>query len=77
LLTLVILATWEAEMRRLLVPGQPGMVVVVVVVQDPISLEKNLGIMVPTYHLSFFGKLKIGGSQSRVAWVKSDTLSLK
>jgi hypothetical protein len=41
----------------------------------PISIEKKLGVVVCASHPSHGRKHKIGGSWSRQAWVKHETLS--
>jgi hypothetical protein len=63
----------KAEIRKTAIQGQPGQKNL----QDPILMEKNLGVMVHTYHPSYSRKHKIGGSQSRLPWSKSKTLSPK
>jgi hypothetical protein len=50
----VILATWEAEMGRIKIPGQPRQKSL----QDPISMEKKLGVVVCSCHPSDNGKLR-------------------
>jgi hypothetical protein len=46
-LTPVILATWEAEIQRIMVPGQPGLKKSLL---DAISMEKKVGMVVCTCH---------------------------
>jgi hypothetical protein len=46
-----ILATWEAGIRRIVVPGQPGQKSL----QDPHLNGKKLGVVVHTCHLSYVG----------------------
>jgi hypothetical protein len=74
-LTLVILATWEAEIRKTSVDGQPRQKSL----QDPIPMggKKKLHMVAHTYHPSYGGKCKIVGSLSRLAWAKSKTISPK
>jgi hypothetical protein len=45
--------------------------------QDPFSMEKKLGVVAQAYHLCYVRRHKIGESQFRLAWAKSETLSLK
>jgi hypothetical protein len=63
-LTPVILATWEAEIRRIVVPGQTQEKSL----RDP-SQQKKL---VYTCPLSYTRKHKIRGLRSRLAWTKSE-----
>jgi hypothetical protein len=69
----VILATWKAEIGRIVIPGQLGQKSL----RDSISMEKKLGMVVNACHLSYGEKLKIGGLGSRSVWTKSETLSSK
>jgi hypothetical protein len=69
-LTPVILATWQAEIRRIVVPGQPRQTFV----RHNLS-EKNLGVVVHACHPSDGGKHKIGELLSSALWVKSETIS--
>jgi hypothetical protein len=64
-------AMQEAEVG-ITVPGQPRQKNL----QDPVSKEKA-DVVLYTCHLSFREKHKIGGSQSRLAWEKSKTLTPK
>jgi hypothetical protein len=50
-----------------MVTGQPGQRSL----QDPISVEKQLGVVVHTCYPSYSRKQKIGGSQPRPAWAKA------
>jgi hypothetical protein len=52
-LTPVILATWEAEIRRIMLWGQPGEKGS----QDPISTEKA-GVLIYACHVSYCRKFK-------------------
>jgi hypothetical protein len=67
----VILLAYEAEIRRTVGPGKSMQKCL----QDPISTEKKLGVVVCICHRSDSRKHKSGGSQSRPAWAKRETLS--
>jgi hypothetical protein len=43
--------------------------------QDSISMENKLGVVLNACHPSYSGKHKTGESQSMPAWAKSETLS--
>jgi hypothetical protein len=63
----VILATWEAGIRRIAAPGQARQKSL----WDPISPEKKkLEVVAHACHCSYGGKFKIGVSRSRPAWAK-------
>jgi hypothetical protein len=47
-------ATWEAEIRRIMIPGQLGKKFH----QDPISINKMLGMVGCTYHSNYMGSIK-------------------
>jgi hypothetical protein len=64
----------KAEIRRTTVPDQPKPNKDL---QDPISTEKKLGVVVCACHPSDSEKNKIGRLWSRSAWGKSETLSPK
>jgi hypothetical protein len=64
----VILAMWEAKIRRITVPGQPRQKHS----QDPISTEKKLGMVAHACHSSRGLKPKIGGSRSRLGLDKKE-----
>jgi hypothetical protein len=49
------LATWEAEIRRITVQGQPRQIVH----KTPSQQKKKLGMVVSTCHPSYGGKPKI------------------
>jgi hypothetical protein len=68
----VILATWEAEIRRITFAGQP----IKKVCKTP-SQCKKLGVVTCTCHSSNCRKLKIGRSQFKLVWEESKTLSTK
>jgi hypothetical protein len=72
-LTLVILATWETEIRRIVVPGQP---VQKKVRETPHLNRKKSYVVVQACHPSDSGKLKKGW-RFRLAWAKSESLCLK
>jgi hypothetical protein len=62
-LTPGILATWEAVIRRIEVPGQLGLKRL----QDPISMwKKILGVVAHICHLSNCGKFKIPSTKSAI-----------
>jgi hypothetical protein len=61
------------EMGRIMVQGQPRQKSL----QDPISTERKLDMVIHAYHPSNGTKHKIGGTWSRVAWEKSKTISPK
>jgi hypothetical protein len=54
----MILATHEAEIRRITVQGQPGKNKSL---QGPTSTGKKQSVVVHAYHASYGGKHKIGG----------------
>jgi hypothetical protein len=59
----IILATWEAEIRRILVQSQPGQKMFA----RPHLNGKKLGMMTCACHPGDRGRHKIGGSQFRLA----------
>jgi hypothetical protein len=69
----VILATWEAKIQRVPVPGQTSKKVC----KTPISIEKTESWAWPACHSNDSRDpiAKIGGSQSRPTWAKSKTVS--
>jgi hypothetical protein len=69
----IILATWEAEIRRI-TGSRPALAKMF---GDSISMEKKLGMMAHTCCPSYERKCKTGGYLSRLAWAKSGTLSPK
>jgi hypothetical protein len=52
-LTLILIATWDSEIGRTVMPGQPGQKVC----KNP-SQQKNLGMVAHTCHPSEEGRLK-------------------
>jgi hypothetical protein len=66
----VILATEDAEIKRITVPGQPGKKVLKTLPQPIIGFRCAC-------HPSHRRKHKIGGSWSRPGWAKNKTLSPK
>jgi hypothetical protein len=67
------LATWDAEIRMIMVPGQPGQKIFV----SPISMGKSWPWWPMPVNPSCGGNPKKGKSQSRLAWTKNKTLSPK
>jgi hypothetical protein len=70
----IIIATWEAKIWRIAVPGQLGQK------KKKKSLHPNgkkLGMMAHACHPSYSGQYKIEESRFRLAWTKSETLSPK
>jgi hypothetical protein len=62
---------WEAYIGKITVPGQPGKKL-----GDPhLKKKKKLNVLACTCHPHNGGKLKVGGSQSRLVWAKSKSLS--
>jgi hypothetical protein len=68
--TPVILATQEAKIGRITIPGQHGKKF-----SRPYINRKKLGVVVHYSHTSYSGQPKIGRLRSRQAWEKSKTLS--
>jgi hypothetical protein len=60
---------WEAEIKRIMVPGKPRQKV------RNHLIRKKLSMLVHACHSSNGEKYKIGGLRSRQAWTKSKTLS--
>jgi hypothetical protein len=54
--TPVTSATQEAEIGKIMIPGQPGQKV-----HETLFQQKKLGVVVCAFHLSYRGKHKIGG----------------
>jgi hypothetical protein len=69
----VIPSLWEAEIRRIAIPGQSQQKKV----WETPSQWKKLCMVACGCHLSNGGTHKIGGTQSRLAWAKRETLSPK
>jgi hypothetical protein len=63
----IILAAWEPEIREIVVSGQSRKKCL----QDPISTEQKLGVVVYTCHSIDARKFKIGGSWTRLVCTKS------
>jgi hypothetical protein len=60
----------ETDIRKIAIPGQPRPKVC-----ETLFQEKKLGIVVCACHPSYCEKHKIGGSESRLVWTKSEILS--
>jgi hypothetical protein len=69
---------WEAEIGRIIVPGQfqQGTFFFFFPIETHLS-GKKLGMMVCGYQPSDVRKYKTGGLQSRLAWPKCETLAPK
>jgi hypothetical protein len=69
----VIPVMQEAEIRRIMVPGQPRQKKLM----RPHLNGKELAVAAHICHPCYCRRLKIGGSNSRLTWSKSETLSPK
>jgi hypothetical protein len=67
-----MLATWEADIKKIAVPGQPHKKFAKCHLNG-----KNVGQVACTYHPSYGEKLKIGGLWSMSDWAKSKILAPK
>jgi hypothetical protein len=72
-LTPVILVTWESEIRRITVLGQPSQKEFC----ETSSQQKKGRVWWCICHPSYSRQSKIGGSQARLDWANSEILSLK
>jgi hypothetical protein len=67
----VILATWEAEIRQIVVPGQSRQKIHETLSQP---MDGHSGVYLSS---QLFREAQIGGSRSSLALAKSETLSQK